>query len=132
MTLAAKILCAIGCVLLLVTALFHATGYSEVRDALSESNVSTFLKGALPGVWLHFSMHLAVLVAFGIVALLSAQAVRSLLALLALAVAVDAALVFSVAGFFAGVALLGAAALCFAVAAIQSHPRRPESRGSGT
>ncbi len=38
--------------------------------------------------------------------MLSAHNTRSLAALLALAVAADAALVFSLAGFFAGVALL--------------------------
>lgn len=132
MTRNAKIFCATGCVLLFVTAIFHGTGYSEIRDAVSESNASAFLKGALPGVWLHFSIHLAVLIAFGILALFSAHAARSLLALLALAVAADAALVFSFAGFFAGVALLVAAALCFALAAIQPLQRRLTPHGSGT
>lgn len=131
MTRTAKILCAVGCVLLLVTALFHGTGYVEISDAVSESNASAFLKRAVPGVWLHFSLHLVALVAFGILALFAAHGARSLLALLALAAAADAALVFSFAGFFAGVALLVAAALCFALAAIQPLPRKPEPHDSG-
>ncbi len=132
MTRTAKILCATGCVLLLVTAVLHGAGYLGVRDAVSTSNASAFLKSALPGMWLHFSIHLAVLVAFGILALFSVHGARGLLVLLALAVAADAALVFSLAGFFVGVALLVAAALCFALAATLPVPHSPESHGSGT
>jgi len=124
-----KILCAIGCVLLLVTAIFHATGYSVVRDAMAASSIPAFFRDALPGVWLHFSIHLVVLVFFGAVALFTTHGARSLLSLLALAVSVDAALVFYFAGFFAGVALLIAAALCFALAAIQHVAPRPASHG---
>lgn len=123
MTRAARILCVVGCILLLVTAIFHGTGYSGVSDAISASNASAFLKRAVPGLWAHFSIHLAVLAAFGVLVSFSAHGARSLVALLALAVAADAALVFSLAGFFAGVALLVAAALCFALAAVQPRPR---------
>ncbi len=128
MTRAAKILCIIGCVLLFVTAIFHATGYYGVDDAIVESNAPAFLKRAVPGLWAHFSVHLAVLAAFGILAALFEHSTRSLAALLALAVAADAALVFSLAGFFAGVALLIATALCFALAAALRLPKPP--RGS--
>lgn len=121
MTRAAKILCVAGCVLLLVTAMFHGSGHSGVSGAISDSNASAFLKLAVPGLWLHFSIHLAALAAFGVVAsFFLAQGARSLVALLALVVAADAVLVFSMAGFFAGVALLAAAALCFALAAVIS------------
>ncbi len=126
MSRAARILCAIGCILLVITAIFHATGYSGVSDAISESNASAFLKRAVPGLWAHFSIHLAALAAFGVLVLFSAHGARSLIALLALAVAADAALVFSLAGFFVGIVLLVAAALCFALAAVQ--PRH--SQGS--
>ena len=127
MTRSSKILCAFGCVLLLVTAIFHGTGYPAVRDAMEASSIPAFFKSSLPGVWLHFSIHLVVLIFFGVLALFSSHGARSLLSLLALAVAADAALVFSVAGFFAGVTLLIAAALCFALAAIQHGAPRPAS-----
>lgn len=130
MTLTAKLLCAFGCILLLATAAFHGTGYSGVRDALAASSTSAFLVSALPGVWLHFSIHLVVLVAFGVLALFLAQGARSVLGLVALAVSADAALVFSFAGFFAGVALLAGAALCFAIAAAFPIPRKSMSPGS--
>ena len=132
MTRAAKILCAIACAILLVTAVFHGTGYAQVSHVVGESNAPVFFKNTLPGLWLHFSIHLVILVAFGILALLSAVRARSLLAILALAVAADAALVFSFAGFFAGVALLAAAAVCFALAALQPplpNGSRPDGAG---
>ncbi len=128
MTRTTRLFCAFGCLLLLATAVFHATGYSGVRNALAESSASAFLVGALPGVWLHFSIHLVFLVAFGILAMFLTQGARSVLVLLAFAVAADAALVFSFAGFFAGVALLAAAALCFALAAVLSIPSSSLSR----
>ena len=109
-----------------------STGYSEVGDAISESNASAFLKRIVPGVWLHFSIHLATLAAFGILASFSKRGARGLVTLLAIAVAADAALVFSFAGFFAGVALLAAAAFCFALAAVQPLPRGSGPHGVGT
>jgi hypothetical protein len=113
-----KILCALGSILLLVTAAFHGMGYSNINDAISRSDSSTFLKHAVPGLWAHFSIHLVVLAAFGLVLAFSPHRARTLIALLALAVVVDAAWAFSLAGFFMGVALLVAAALCFAFAAL--------------
>ena len=131
MTRTSKILCVVGCVLLLVTALFHGTGYAAVSNAVSESNHPAMLKAALPGMWLHFSIHLVVLVALGLFASFSAHGSRSLIALLAVAVAADAALVLYFVGFFAGVALLVAAAVCFAVSALRPWSHRPELRGNG-
>ena len=130
MTRVAKILCIIGCVVLLVTAVFHGTGYTAVSDAVSELS-SSGLKAALPGMWLHFSIHLATLIAFGLLALFSTHGTRSLVALIALVVAADATLVFYFIGFFAGVALLVAASLCFALAAFQPVVRRSAPRDKG-
>ena len=131
MTRAAKVLCVVGCILLLVTAIFHGTGHSEVSDSIASSSASAFLKLAVPGLWLHFSIHLVALAAFGILAsFFLAQGARALVALLALVVVADAVLVFSMAGFFAGVALLVAAALCFALAAVIS--KKSGLRGVGT
>ena len=114
----ATIFCVIGSVLLLVTAVLHGSGYFQVSDAISKSNASAFLKDVVPGLWAHFSIHLVILAAFGIVLAFSRHRTRALTALLALAAAADAAWAFSLAGFFVGVALPIAAALCFAVAAL--------------
>ena len=77
-------------------------------------------RNTLPGLWLHFSVHLVVLFAFGILALRSAYGTRRLLGLLALVIAVDTVFVLFFAGFFSGVALLAVAAICFTLAAFLS------------
>lgn len=112
----ARILCVIGSILLLVTAALHGMGYPGISDTISRSDTTAFLKHSVPGLWAHFSIHLIVLAAFGLVLAFSARRMRALIALLTLAVAVDAAWVFSLAGVFAGFTLLVAAALCFALA----------------
>ncbi len=111
------ILCVVGSILLLVTAILHGSGYFQVSDAILKSDTSPFLKNALPGLWVHFSIHLVILAVFGLVLAFSHHRIRTLLAVLALAAAADAAWAFSLAGFFVGVALPLAAALCFASAA---------------
>lgn len=112
------IFCVAGSTLLVVTGVLHGSGYSQVRDAISKTNSPAFLKHVVPGLWAHFSIHLFILAAFGIVVAFSLQRVRILIALLALAAAADAAWAFWLAGFFVGVALPAAAALCFAFAAL--------------
>lgn len=114
----ATIFCVIGSILLLVTAALHGAGYFQISDAVSRSNASGFLKHVVPGLWVHFSIHLVILAAFGLALAFSLHRARVLLALLALAAMADAAWAFSLAGFFAGVAVPIAAALCFAIAAL--------------
>lgn len=112
------ILCVVGSILLLATSALHGSGYSQVSDAISKSDASVFLKHVVPGLWAHFSIHLVILAAISLVSAFSRQRVRILTTLLALAAAADAAWAFSLAGFFVGVALPAAAALCFALAAL--------------
>jgi hypothetical protein len=128
---ASKILCIIGCILLLATAVYHGTHYSGVSAAISESNHPALLKAALPAMWLQFSIHLVVIAALGLFASFSSHGSRSLVSLLAVAVAVDAALILYFVGFFVGVALLAAAAVCFALSALRPWSNRPELRGKG-
>ena len=122
------IFCVGGSVLLLVTGVLHGSGYSKVSDAISKSNAVAFLKHVVPGLWVHFSIHLVVLAAFGFVLAFSIQRVRILLVLLALAAAADALWAYSLAGFFVGVALPAAAALCFALAALAPGNSIPRAR----
>lgn len=115
----AKILCVVGSVLLLVMAIFHGSGYSMVSDSIAESNAPAFIKHIVPALFLHTSMHLVGLAAFGFLALFNGS--RGMIALLALAVLADAALAFHLGGVLAAVLLL-VAMLCFAVAAVQRVP----------
>lgn len=113
-----KTLGVVGSLLLLITAAFHASGFPQVNEAISHSDVSAFLRRAVPGLWLHFSIHLTLLGVAGIWgSFRGAGASRSIFIFLAAAVAIDTAIVLMLAGFFAGVVLLGAAALCFVTAA---------------
>lgn len=99
-------------------AIFHGSGYTMVRDAIAESNASSFLKQVVPALFLHASVHLAGLAAFGILALFLGHSARRLIAVLAAVVIADASLAFYLGGVFAGAALM-AAALCFVLAAAQ-------------
>ncbi|HET6568155.1 MAG TPA: hypothetical protein VFG50_09335 [Rhodothermales bacterium] len=99
-------------------AVFHGSGYSMVSDAIAGSNAPTFLKQIVPAVFVHTSIHLVGLAAFGILALFLVDGGRSLIALLAVLVAADAIFAFYLGGVVAG-ALLLAAVLCFVLAAAQ-------------
>lgn len=110
-----KILCVSGSVLLLVMAAFHGSGISYVSDIMSKSNAEPFLKEIMPVLFAHPSIHLIGLAGFGILAIFLSQDAWKVLALLAIAVAADAALAFYLGGVIPGV-LLMAAALCFGLA----------------
>lgn len=122
MSKTAKILCAIGSVLLLVMAVFHGSGYAFVSNAIAASNAPGFLKHIVPALFAHASIHLIGLAAFGILALFLVQGARSVIALITVIVVADAVLAFYLGGVFAGAALL-TAALCFVLAAVQ--PLKP-------
>lgn len=130
----ARISCIAGSTLFLATAVLHGSGYFQVGGAISKSNASGFLEHVVPGLWAHFSIHLVILAEFGIALAFSLHGTRTLLALLALAAATDAAWAFSLAGFFLGVALPIAAALCFAFAtfAPDSPLKRPREKSGAT
>lgn len=103
--------------LLLVMAAFHGSGYSFVSGAIAESNASAFLKDVVPAIFMHVSIHLVGLSAFGFLALFLKHNARGLVALLAAVVMADAILAFYMGGAVPA-ALLTSAALCFAVAAV--------------
>lgn len=116
----ARILAAAAAVVLFATAAFHATGYEPLRDAVSGSTLIPFFRDAIPGIWLFFSWHLAALAcALGWISLRHSHSARPLLVFAAIVVCVDTLFVISLAGFFAGTALLAAAAACTVVAAIR-------------
>lgn len=115
---APRILAALAAIVLLATATFHATGYEPLREAVGRSTLSPFFRKSVPGIWLFFSWHLvAVACALGWVSLRGSRSARPLLVFAAILVCVDALFVFSLAGFFAGTALLAAAAACTVFAA---------------
>lgn len=114
-TKTSKVLCIAGSILLFVMAVFHGSGYSFVKEAITESNAENFLKEIVPALFAHPSIHLLGLSAFGILAIFLTEGVRKLLILLSVLVAVDALLAFYLGGILPGTLLL-IAALCFAIA----------------
>lgn len=115
-----RVLSAIAAIALVATAAFHATGYSALVAAVGKSALSPFFRSSLPGIWLSFSWHLlAVAGALGWASMRGSQSARPLLAFVAMLVCADTVFVFSIAGLFAGTALLAAAALCAVVAAVR-------------
>ena len=117
----AVVLASLAALILLVTAAFHATGYSSIARGVASSSASPFVKDAVPTLWLFFSWHL-VAVALGILATALAlqRAARPILFACSLVVAVDLCWVLSIAGIFAGSVLLFVAALCTFAAAYRS------------
>lgn len=119
----ARVLAAIAALILVATAVFHATGYSSLIDEVGKSSLSSFFRRSLPGIWLFFSWHLlAVACALGWAAVSGFGLARPLLIFLSLLVCADTVFVFSLAGVFAGTVLLALAALCTIIATTLWHP----------
>jgi len=107
------ILAALGSIVLLATAAFHATGYGFVAREITSSSVAPFVKSAVPTLWLFLSWHLVAVALAVLAGLLAAQpTTRGVLLGCSLVTLIDFGWVFSIAGFFAGSALLLFAALC--------------------
>ena len=113
-----KVLNVIGCILLLVMAIFHGSGYSFIKETIDASNSEAFLKEIVPTLFVHPSIHLIGLAAVGVLAIYISEGKRKILLLLSLLVGLDALLAFNLGGILPGILLL-AAALCFAVASLK-------------
>jgi hypothetical protein len=115
-----RLLSALAAILLAATAAFHATGYRAVADAVAASAMSPFFRTVLPGIWVFFSWHLVAL-AFGLAwaALRASSSARPLVVFIAVVLCADTLFVVSLAGLFAGTALMGAAAACVVMAALR-------------
>jgi hypothetical protein len=107
--------CAIGSLLLLAMAAFHGSGHAFVSAAIADSNAPAFLKEVVPAVFLHVSIHLAGLSAFGFLAMFLRHDAHAVVALLAIVVLADALLALHMGGVVPA-AVLACAAACFIVA----------------
>ncbi|MFP2997182.1 hypothetical protein ABN763_14795 [Spongiivirga sp. MCCC 1A20706] len=108
----AKISSISGSVLLIMMALFHGSGYSYVSERIYASNAEDFLKDIVPTLFVHPSIHLLSLAAFGFLASFLDQGGKRILMLVALLVFVDALIGFFIGGIIPGL-LLSLAASCF-------------------
>ncbi len=114
-----------GSVILFGTALFHASGYNGVANAIEASNARPFLASAVKGLWLMFSAHLIILSLIIVAASRSAHA-RPLVLLCALMPVFDTLLLLRFAGVFAGTILIAIASTLFIVGGCLL-PRQPEA-----
>ncbi|HUO84822.1 MAG TPA: hypothetical protein VM534_06870, partial [Thermoanaerobaculia bacterium] len=115
-----RILAAIAAIALAATAAFHATGYQDIVEAVSATEMSRFFRDVLPGIWLFFSWHLlALALGLGWAVLRADRSVRALVTFIAGLVCVDTLFVFSLAGLFPGTLLLFGAAICTVIAAVR-------------
>lgn len=117
-TKALRVLSWVGSLMLLIMALFHGSGYSFVKETIDKSNSETFLKEIIPTLFIHPSLHMIGLAAFGILAIYLKGGKQKVLLLLSLLILVDALLAFNLGGVLPGVLLL-ISALCFLLAGMK-------------
>ena len=124
-TLAARALAVFGSVVVIATALFHASGYAEVSRAVDRSDLGQFLRSGFKGLWLMFSANLLLLAVFSLlVAIRHSSASRSILFVSGAVLAANTLLLFIYAGPFLGAFMLaaGSSALLVASALMKNHP----------
>ncbi len=115
-----RMLAASAAAILIATAAFHATGFSDVLKAVGTPSVPEFVRRTSPGLWLFFAWHLfALATAAGWAAFAGLSSARPLLIFCTAVVIVDTVFVFSQAGLFAGTLMLAAAAVCLVLAALR-------------
>ena len=106
-----------GSFILLLTALVHGLGYSQVPGALAPSGGNRLSVVAFKALWLMFSTHLALLSAVFVVASRVREGKWVILVCM-LIPASDTVLLFHFVGVFIGTILLAIATLCFIVGGI--------------
>ena len=107
----ARLFILLGSIVMFVGALLHIVGGSlGVFPVLAKAGVDARVAGAIKCVWLVVSAH-GVLLAPALVWISRRPGTRSLLRYLALIPAVDAVLMFSFVGLFAGAYLVSASAI---------------------
>ncbi|NER18794.1 hypothetical protein [Spongiivirga citrea] len=113
----AKISNIFGGIFLIIMALFHGSGYSYISEMIHSSNTEDFLKDIVPTLFIHPSIHLLGLAAFGFLAFFLGPASKKVLVTIAILVFIDALLGFFIGGIVPGL-LLSLAAFCFLFAGL--------------
>lgn len=113
----ARWLALVASVVLIATALFHASGYPAVARAMEASNARPPIVSVAKALWLMFSSHLIVLGLIVLAATRSSNG-RQIILLCALMPAVDTALTLRFAGVFIGTISLAVATLLLLLAGL--------------
>lgn len=103
-----------GSAVLLVTAIFHGSGYGSIIEAAQTPEIDPLIASVLRPLWLFPSLHWVMLAALAILAVAHPSRLsRYVLLVCALVVGFDAGLLLVFLGPFVGEAMLAAAALLF-------------------
>jgi len=113
-----KILILLGSFFLLVMAFFHGSGFTFITQTINDSNTDGFLKEIIPVLFVHPSIHLVGLAAFGVLSLSLTQDAKKVLGLLSSLIIIDALLAFYLGGVLPG-SLLLVATTCFVLAMVK-------------
>ncbi len=113
----------LGSAVLLATAAFHATGWSDVAAAADEAALSPFMSAAVKALWIYASYHwLFVAVLAAIAVAHASRLARIILAMSALLLAVDTVLLLIAVGPFIAEAMLAATIAAYSMGAYLMSP----------
>ena len=110
-----KVLVFSGSALLILMAVFHASGINYVTEIVMESNADDLIKEIFPVLFLHTSLHLFGLAMFGLATLYLKTGYKNVLMVIASLIVVSAFAAFYLNAVAPGILLLVAAS-CFILA----------------
>lgn len=101
-----KISTKIGCILLIVMALFHTSGIYYVTDLIQQSDSEPFIKEIFPVLFAHPSIQLFGLAGLGILTLFMKHETEKILFFIAIMVLIDSFLAFYLGATVPGILLI--------------------------
>ncbi len=109
----------LGCLLLTLMAAFHGSGIQFVNTEVTKSNIADFIKEIFPVLFVHPSIHLLGLAAFGVLTLRMKDSRKGVLVMIASLVVISSLAAFYLSAIIPGILLL-TAATCFLMAKYKS------------
>ena len=113
-----KISTIIGCILLILMALFHGSGIYYVTDLIEQSNSESFVKEIFPILFAHPSIQLLGLAGLGILTFFMRHETGKVLFFIAIMVVTDSFLAFYLGATIPGI-LLVFSSFCFGLGGVK-------------
>ncbi|MEM7380221.1 MAG: hypothetical protein AAF361_03370 [Bacteroidota bacterium] len=104
-----------GCLLLALMAVFHGSGIQFVNAEVTKSNTADFIKEIFPVLFIHPSIHLFGLAAFGALTLRMKDDRKKVLVMISSLIVISSLAAFYLSAILPGLLLLSAA-FCFLIA----------------
>ena len=118
-SIATKISTIIGCILLIVMALFHGSGIYYATDLIEKSNSASLIKEIFPVLFVHPSIQLLGLAALGLLTLFMKHEARKVLFFIAIMVVLDSLIAFYLGATLPGI-LLVISSSCFGLGGVKN------------